>query len=176
GLLPTVTLSLAMGRQRMAKRNALIKNLNSVETLGCTTVICTDKTGTLTENQMTARKVYANRKVFEVSGSGYGPEGDFYRDGTILTDQEIKELTPLLSTAALCNDASLVEDEGIQGILGDPTEGALAVAAQKAFDIDARRRENKRVSVLPFDSDRKRMTVVTESDGEKDSMGKRSTQ
>ncbi|KAF5414075.1 MAG: Potassium-transporting ATPase ATP-binding subunit [Candidatus Methanogaster sp.] len=140
---------------------------NSVETLGCTTVICTDKTGTLTENQMTARKIYANRKVFEVSGSGYEPEGDFYRDGTILTDHEIKELTPLLSTAALCNDASLVEDDGMQGILGDPTEGALAVAAQKAFDIDAKRRENKRVSVLPFDSDRKRMTVVTESDGKR---------
>ena len=167
GLLPTVTLSLAMGSQRMAKRNALIKNLNSVETLGCTTVICTDKTGTLTENQMTARKIYANRKVFEVSGTGYEPEGDFYQDGTILTDQGIEELTPLLSTAALCNDASLVEDDGTRGIIGDPTEGALAVAAQKAFDISARRSENKRVSVLPFDSDRKRMTVVTESDGKR---------
>ncbi|HIE31949.1 MAG TPA: cation-transporting P-type ATPase, partial [Methanosarcinales archaeon] len=165
GLLPTVTLSLAMGSQRMAKRNALIKNLNSVETLGCTTVICTDKTGTLTQNQMTVRKIYANQNVFEVSGTGYEPKGDFYLDGKVLTD--IEQLSPILSTSVLCNDASLIEQGGAWDIIGDPTEGALLVAAQKAFDTKQKRDENPRANLIPFDSDRKRMTVVTESDREK---------
>ena len=165
GLLPTVTLSLAMGSQRMAKRNALLKNLNSVETLGCTTTICTDKTGTLTQNQMTVQRIYANRKVFSVSGTGYEPKGDFYLDGKPLTD--LKELIPILSTSVLCNDATLVEHDDNEGITGDPTEGALLVAAQKAFDIKQKRDDNPRVFLIPFDSDRKRMTVVTESDGKR---------
>ncbi|MEA1865553.1 MAG: cation-transporting P-type ATPase [Euryarchaeota archaeon] len=164
GLLPTVTLSLAMGSQRMAKRNALIKNLNSVETLGCTTVICTDKTGTLTQNKMVARKIYANQKVFEVSGTGYEPKGDFYLDERMLTKEETAQLNPILSASVLCNDATLRRDGDRWDITGDPTEGALLVAAQKAFDIESKRSENPRVSAIPFDSDRKRMTVVTESD------------
>jgi len=148
----------------MAKRNALIKNLNSVETLGCTTVICTDKTGTLTRNKMVARKIYANQKVFEVSGTGYEPKGDFYLDERMLTKEETAQLNPLLSASVLCNDATLRRGGDIWDITGDPTEGALLVAAQKAFDIESKRSENPRVSVIPFDSDRKRMTVVTESD------------
>lgn len=153
-----------MGSQRMAKRNALIKNLNSVETLGCTTVICTDKTGTLTQNKMTVQKIYTNHKVFAVSGTGYEPKGDFYLDERMLMEEGTAQLNPILTASVLCNEATLQRDGDGWDITGDPTEGALLVAAQKAFDIGSKRDENPRVSVIPFDSDRKRMTVVTESD------------
>jgi Ca2+-transporting ATPase len=114
----------------MAKRNALIKNLNAVETLGSTTVICTDKTGTLTQNQMTVRKIYANDMVVEVTGTGYEPEGDFQNEmGEKLSDGSLQNLVPLLTDAILCNDSGLVKEGDSWKIKGDPTEGALLVAA-----------------------------------------------
>jgi len=161
GLLPTVTLSLAMGVQRMAERHALIKKLSSVETLGCTTVICTDKTGTLTKNEMTVQKAWVAGERLEVSGIGYAPEGEFLRDGRALSPSDAGPVTLLAKAAGLCNNARLIEPEGEEGwsILGDPTEAALLVAAHKA-GFDHMKDESRRVFELPFDSVRKRMTTI----------------
>jgi potassium/sodium efflux P-type ATPase len=176
GLLPTVTLALAMGVQRMAKRHALIKKLSSVETLGCTTVICTDKTGTLTKNEMTVREAWVAGESIEVTGTGYAPEGELrYEDAALPAD--LREPASLLvRAAALCNNARLVPPEPPSAeecaldappetcgwtILGDPTEAALLVAARKAgFDEEHLPPGERRVFELPFDSVRKRMTVV----------------
>jgi len=161
GLLPTVTLTLSLGSQRMAKRNALIKSLNSVETLGSTTVICTDKTGTLTQNQMTVKAVYANNKNYSVSGKGYDPHGSISLGKTPLDKQGIKQLSHLIACADMCNDSSLSDIDGIPGIIGDPTEGALKVLSAKLKDVI--RPDGKRIDQIPFDSERKRMSVVVES-------------
>ena len=164
GLLPTVSLSLAMGVQRMAGRNALIKKLSSVETLGCTTVICTDKTGTLTKNEMTVREIWVHGQRIEVLGGGYAPTGDFQHDGSALTPERREALQILMRAAAFCNNARLIEpaEPGESWtILGDPTEAALLVAAKKAgFDYEAELAGSRRVFELPFDSVRKRMTTI----------------
>jgi magnesium-transporting ATPase (P-type) len=164
GLLPTVTLSLAMGVQRMAKRHALIKKLSSVETLGCTTVICTDKTGTLTKNEMTVRDIWVGGEHLQVSGAGYEPVGEFNHDGRPLSAAQIAALETLARAASLCNNARLIPpgspDESWT-ILGDPTEAALLVAAKKAgLDFEREYSKSRRVFELPFDSVRKRMTTV----------------
>jgi potassium/sodium efflux P-type ATPase len=164
GLLPTVTLSLAMGVQRMAERGALIKKLSSVETLGCTTVICTDKTGTLTKNEMTVRDIWVAGQHLEVSGGGYAPTGEYHDDGKELDAEQIKALELLVRAASLCNNARLIEPgtpEENWTILGDPTEAALLVAAKKAgYDHEAELESTRRVFELPFDSVRKRMTTI----------------
>jgi len=159
GLLPTVTLALALGTQRMARRNALVRRLSSVETLGETTVICTDKTGTLTENEMTVERVWSpDHGSFEVEGAGYEPFGRFRQDGEVASARPLHEL---LRCALLCNDARLTAGrEGIE-IVGDPTEAALVVVAEKGglrHEHEAARRP--RVGEIPFDSTRKRMTTV----------------
>ncbi|MRR12330.1 HAD family hydrolase, partial [bacterium] len=166
GLLPTVTLSLAMGVQRMAKRHALIKRLSSVETLGCTTVICTDKTGTLTKNEMTVREIWVAGHHMEVTGGGYDPSGEYRIDGKPLTPAQLESARTLSRAAAFCNNARLIEpagpDEG-WSILGDPTEAALLVAAKKSgFDYQVELGSARRVFELPFDSIRKRMTTIHE--------------
>jgi len=166
GLMPTLTLSLSMAVQRMAKRNALMKKLSSVETLGCTSVICTDKTGTLTTNQMSVRKMWFEDKVVEVEGSGYEPVGSFCVDGKILPQGVYKNnaLELLLRIAVLCNTAKLVAPEGVQkywSIIGDPTEGALLTLARKAgFDIDRERQGCLMQKRFPFESVRKRMSCI----------------
>lgn len=163
GLLPTVTLALAMGVQRMARRHALIKRLSAVETLGCTSVICTDKTGTLTQNEMTVRDIWTPTGIWSVTGTGYAPEGrvepvgrrDAPEDGSVRA---------LLTSAALCANARLLpprEQRHRWGVIGDPTEAALLVAARKAgIDPDAEERKTPRHRELPFDSRRKRMSTV----------------
>ena len=164
GMLPTVTLSLAVGVQRMASRNALIKRLSAVETLGCTSVICTDKTGTLTQNEMTVRNLWVPGRTLTVTGAGYAPEGEI-RDGSeermASTDPE---LALLLTAAALCTDARMVApQEGLGGwtVLGDPTEGALLRVAVKAgIDLDAVATALPRVRELPFESQRRRMSTI----------------
>ncbi|MDD5263382.1 MAG: cation-transporting P-type ATPase [Candidatus Bipolaricaulis sp.] len=169
GLLPTVTLSLAMGVQRMAKRNALIKKLSSVETLGSCTVICTDKTGTLTQNEMTVREAWVAGRRLTVSGVGYEPVGEFKPSGAgrAVLPEDLREL---LLAAALCNNAKLVPPSEGHGwsILGDPTEAALVVAAAKGgVSAAATVRETPRLRELPFDSVRKRMsTIHPHADGE----------
>ena len=159
GLLPTVTLSLALGTQRMARRNALVRRLSAVETLGETTVICTDKTGTLTENQMTVERVWSpDAGWFEVEGAGYETFGRFRQDGQVTNARPLREL---LRCALLCNDARLTAGTAGVEVVGDPTEAALVVVAEKGglrHEHEAARRP--RVAEIPFDSDRKRMTTV----------------
>ena len=170
GLLPTVTLSLAMAVQRMAKRNVLVKRLSSVETLGCTTVICTDKTGTLTTNEMTATRTWINKRTFEVSGTHYEPIGSFYHQGVALSRQELKEngLLEMFDTCVLCNNSALRQPIALGEpwtIAGDPTEAALLVVAAKGgIDIAARNAVLPRIAQLPFESVRKRMTCINRVD------------
>ncbi len=163
GMLPTVTLALAMSMQRMAKRGAMMKKLSSVETLGCTTVICTDKTGTLTCNEMTTTKVWVWNRDIRVSGAGYAPIGKFYLGSAELQVEENADVKLLLTAAALSSDARLVpptDQHPVWSILGDPTEGALQVAALKA-GLTLTPPPTRRL-VFPFDSRRKRMTAIVE--------------
>lgn len=164
GLLPTVTLSLAMGVQRMVRRQALVKRLSGVETLGCTTVICTDKTGTLTQNEMTVCEVWIDSHQVSVSGVGYDPVGSLSVNGKPLDDSLHDGLDRLLRAASRCNNARLLppSDEHSQwSILGDPTEAALLVAAVKAgIDLEADTQAAPRIRELPFDSRRKRMSTI----------------
>jgi magnesium-transporting ATPase (P-type) len=158
GLLPTVTLSLAIATQRMARRNALVRRLSAVETLGETTVICTDKTGTLTEDEMTAVRVWTPQGAVEVEGAGYEPFGRFRAHGRVVDPAPFHEL---LRAALLCNDARLAPAEGGWTIVGDPTEAALVVLAEKGglrHEQEAAR--FPRLTELPFSSERRRMTTI----------------
>ncbi len=171
GLLPTVTLSLAMGVQRMAKRNALIKRLSAVETLGCTTVICTDKTGTLTQNEMTVSHIWLPEGELTVSGVGYNAkDGAILQEGAAVTPGE-GALKQLLSGAALCSNARLVPPNGDSArytVLGDPTEAALIVAAEKGgYAICDLSTALPRLRELPFDSRRKRMSTIHQAGGDR---------
>lgn len=156
-----VTISLAIGVQRMVKRNALIRRLPAVETLGSTSVICSDKTGTLTKDEMTVRKIFVAGQMLNVSGAGYEPRGQFSRDGA--TVEPAHPLTLLLRAAALASDAHIVhsETDGRWQIKGDPTEGALVVAAAKAglnkADLES---QFPRMNEIPFTSETKRMTTL----------------
>jgi P-type Ca2+ transporter type 2C len=165
GLLPTVTLSLALATQRMARRNALVRRLSSVETLGETTVICSDKTGTLTANEMTVQRVWTRAGAVSVEGAGYEPFGRFRAGGRVI---EAADLTEFLRAGLLCNDARLVQSEGNWRIVGDPTEGALVVLAEKG-GLHHRQEAGRspRLFELPFSSERKRMTTVHASGGER---------
>jgi len=155
-----VTGALAIGMHQMAKRNALVRKMPAVETLGCTTVICSDKTGTLTKGEMTVRKIFSGGKLIEVTGVGYTPEGEFKGSDTANTTKQ-QSLQLLLKGGLLCSDAILEEKEGKWLIKGDPTEGALVVAAVKAgFHETEMRLENPRVEEIPFSSERKRMSTI----------------
>lgn len=164
GLLPTVTLSLAMAVQRMSKRNALVKKLSSVETLGSTTVICTDKTGTLTQNEMTVSHLWMAGKRLDVTGVGYGPKGDVTLNGKKVLAKDDADLNLLLTGAALCSNARLLppnEEAHRYTVLGDPTEACLGVVAQKAgIDMQKQQERTPRLRELPFESRRKRMTTI----------------
>ncbi len=154
-----VTVGLALGVRRMVKRHALVRKLPSVETLGSTNIICTDKTGTLTQNKMTVEKVYVNGTILNVTGRGYEPVGEFFKE-----DRPVSEdghLHKLLVTGALCNDAGLVQEEGTWDIMGDPTEGALVVvAAKEGIWRTSLEEKHKRVGEVPFSSERKMMTTL----------------
>jgi Ca2+-transporting ATPase len=156
-----VTISLALGVRRMVKRNALVRRLLAVEVLGSTSIICSDKTGTLTKDEMTARKIYVAGKIARISGEGYEPHGQFSIDGR--TFEPDKALKQLLQAATLASDSELVfnQSEGRWHVKGDPTEGALIVAAAKGglkkTDLDSR---FQRVNEIPFTSERKRMTTL----------------
>jgi len=159
-----VTISLAIGVQKMIRRNALIRRLPAVETLGSTSVICSDKTGTLTKDEMTVQKIYTTGGVYHVSGAGYFPEGEFSLNGG-KPIPPTKELLLMLTAAVLASDTSLVKggQDGGSGwdIKGDPTEGALVVAAAKAgLDKDALDAANPRIHEIPFSSETKRMTTL----------------
>jgi len=154
-----VTGALAIGMHQMAKSNALVRKMPAVETLGCTTVICSDKTGTLTKGEMTVRKIFTSGKAIEVTGAGYEPKGDF--KGSEIDIKNGKSLQLLLQGALLCSDAVLEEKEGKWFVKGDPTEGALVVAAVKVGLHETEMRlENPRIEEIPFSSERKRMTTI----------------
>jgi len=159
-----VTLALALGARRMAARNALVRRLPAVETLGSVTVLATDKTGTLTEGAMVARVVWTEGGEAAVSGSGYGPDGRISRDGHVPSPEQDPDLARLLAAAILCNDSTLrppTDDDPGWRALGDPTEAALLVAAGK-FGLEPRALKNRfpRVMEVPFESDRRCMTTV----------------
>ncbi len=154
-----VTISLALGVQRMVHRNALVRRLPAVETLGSTSVICSDKTGTLTRNEMTVRSIVTREESVDVSGVGYEPTGAFTRDGREVPPSE--RVREILGAALLCSDARLAREDGSWHVQGDPTEGALVVAAAKAgLDQTALEAARPRVHEVPFTSERKRMATV----------------
>lgn len=154
-----VTISLAIGVRRMVRRQALVRRLPVVETLGSTSVICTDKTGTLTRNEMTVRRVVTADEAVEVSGVGYDPRGELLRDGAAVTPPAA--VCEALRAAVLSSDACVREDQGQWRIEGDPTEAALIVAAAKAgLDQTALNRSQPRTGELPFSSERRRMTTL----------------
>jgi Ca2+-transporting ATPase len=158
--LPAVTtICLALGVQRMVKRHALLRRLPAVETLGCTTFICSDKTGTLTQNEMTVQKLYVNGETIDVGGVGYEPEGSFYLNGTAITPQDEPHLLRLLRAGSSCNDSHLINDNGLWQVRGDPTEGALVVVAAKA-GIKKEELTVPRIAEVPFSSERKRMATI----------------
>jgi Ca2+-transporting ATPase len=165
GLPAVVTITLALGMQRMVRRHVLLRKLRAVETLGSTTVICSDKTGTLTQNQMTVTQIYAAGQLIHVTGKGYDPVGAFRMDATDVDPVSNQPLSLLLLSAVLCNDAQLIHsEEGAWRMIGDPTEGALVVMAAKAgLSCDRLEKAYPRVNEIPFDSDRKRMTTINEA-------------
>ncbi len=161
GLPAVVTICLALGMREMVRRNALIRRLPAVETLGSATAVCSDKTGTLTQNQMTAVRLYFAEHRLDISGEGYHPVGEFTHSAGTAVLSEHPEAIALLTGSLLCSDARLEKDGDGYRMVGDPTEGALVVAAAKAGlwreEVEARQ---PRVAEIPFDSDRKRMTTV----------------
>ncbi|MCK5598305.1 cation-transporting P-type ATPase [bacterium] len=169
GLPAVATITLAIGMGKMAKKNALVKSLPAVETLGSTTVICTDKTGTLTENQMTLKKAALFQKTYDITGTGYDPKGDYLLSGKKIAVESDPVLTEFLQLGALCSNAAISENEGDWSVVGDPTEGALLSAAAKAgFDhayFEQARFE--RSGEIPFSSEAKYMAVSVEHNGTK---------
>ncbi len=166
GLPAVVTISLALGMREMIKRHALIRKLSSVETLGSATVICSDKTGTLTQNEMTVTRLWADGQFIDVTGTGYAPLGDFKADGNIVRIADYPAIMTVLWLGLLNNDSSLEttgeeDSQKTYRIVGDPTEGALLVAAAKAGAAHVEIKEAyPRENEVPFDSDRKRMITI----------------
>lgn len=159
GLPAVITITLAIGMRAMAKHNALVRKLPALETLGATTVICADKTGTLTKNQMTVKRLYVSKTIIDVTGEGYNPKGNFFIEKKQIDPKKSKDLSFLLRIGALCNNAHFNVEK--KEILGDPTEGCLIVAAEKAgFKHDQLKQTYPYISELPFDSDRKRMSTI----------------
>lgn len=173
GLPAVITVTLALGTQRMVRRNALIRKLPAVETLGSVTTICSDKTGTLTQNKMVVQSVYTNasssnpsektcnHQEFRVTGEGYAPTGEFQLQNNKVEVQDYRELQALLVACAVCNDSVLQQQQGQWTILGDPTEGALVtLAAKGGIEKDQWDSKLPRVGEFPFSSERKRMSVI----------------
>ena len=166
GLAAVVTITLALGMREMITRHALIRRLSSVETLGSTTVICSDKTGTLTQNQMTVTRMWVDGTTFEITGGGFGQTGDFKVDGGVVDLRDYPASTTVLWVATLANDAQIEAEPTKDGdnasrVIGDPTEAALLIAAAKAGAFRDRLEEAyPRIDEIPFDSSRKRMTTV----------------
>ncbi|WP_348238026.1 cation-transporting P-type ATPase [Trichocoleus sp. Lan] len=164
GLPAVITVTLALGTQRMVRRHALIRKLPAVETLGSVTTICSDKTGTLTQNKMVVQRVDTANHTFRVTGEGYIPTGEFYLDERQVAAEQYRDLQMLMLGCVLCNDAMLQHDKNEWAILGDPTEGALIVLAGKGgIDKEPLSRQMRRVAEFPFSSERKRMSAICEA-------------
>jgi P-type Ca2+ transporter type 2C len=161
GLPAILSVVLALGARRLAARHAIVKKLSSVETLGSASVICSDKTGTLTRGEMTVEQVVTASGRVRVTGTGYRPDGRVEHDGVVLADGPLRrEVTLVLSGGALASDSVLSEDRGEWTVQGDPTEGAFLVAEHKLGPVDARTSRYRRVGQVPFTSERKMMTTV----------------
>ena len=161
GLPAVLTITLAIGVGRMARRNAIIRRLPAVETLGSTTVICSDKTGTLTRNEMTVQRLWAGGPQFDLTGVGYSPEGDLRREGQPVDPGVAPALLALLRAGLLCNDSVLRQKDGAWRIEGDPTEGALLVAARKAgLDAVEAQAAAPRLDAVPFESEHQYMATL----------------
>jgi len=164
GLPVVLTIALAVGVKRMARRNAIIRRLAAVETLGSTTVICTDKTGTLTQNEMTTKVIYDGEHVFETTGGGYDPRGEILHEWVPVAEAEREHLFMALRIGLLCNESSLFEEGGQWKVNGDPTEGALIAAARKGgLNPEEEKARYPQVAVLPFESDRGYMATLHRS-------------
>ncbi|MBB6452981.1 Ca2+-transporting ATPase [Salirhabdus euzebyi] len=166
GLPAIVTVALSLGVQRMIKRRAVVRKLSAVETLGSASIICSDKTGTMTQNEMTVKQIYLSGRRLYVSGKGYEPKGKFTERDSTINPLKDRGLNKLLHYSLLCNHAEIMEKKGKYLIDGDPTEGALVVAAQKAGITRKQLQSFQIIYEIPFDSTRKRMSVVVE-DSEK---------
>ncbi|MFH1487567.1 MAG: HAD-IC family P-type ATPase [Pseudomonadota bacterium] len=168
GLPIVLTIALAVGVQRMARRNAIIRKLPAVETLGSTTVICTDKTGTLTKNEMTVKVVYDGEHVFDLTGGGYDTTGEILHEWVIAKEQERQQLFMCFRIGLLCNESSLFEEDGETKVDGDPTEGALIVSALKAgLQPEKERADYRQLALIPFESERGYMATLHEHGGER---------
>ncbi|MFA5875374.1 MAG: calcium-translocating P-type ATPase, SERCA-type [Candidatus Margulisiibacteriota bacterium] len=166
GLPAVVTMALALGVKRMVSRHVLIRKLPSVETLGCATVICSDKTGTLTKNEMTVTHIFDGKHLIKVTGIGYQPVGQFLSGNTIVTTGQLPALAQILHCGVLCNGAELIQDKENYKIAGDPTEAALLVCAAKAnLWKEKLEAQFPFEEEIPFDSTRKKMTVVRKISG-----------
>ena len=155
GLPAVITLTLALGTQRMLKKNSVIKRLAAVEALGSTTVICADKTGTMTTNEMTVKKIWVNGKIIDVTGVGFNPKGDFLLNGNKIDPRRIGSLDILLKIGSMCNNSILKGGKQWE-VIGDPTEGALKVLAEKS----GIKEDYKKINEIPFSSERKKMTTI----------------
>lgn len=168
GLPIVVTITMAIGISRMAKRNAIIRKLPAVETLGSTTVICSDKTGTLTKNEMTVKAIYDGRHSYEVTGSGYDPKGEILHDWETCDPSVLEGLCGVARIGMLCNESDLYEENGQFKVDGDPTEGALIVSAMKVGLVtEEEKKRFPQISILPFESDRGFMASLHQLDGRK---------
>ncbi|MEE4136339.1 MAG: HAD-IC family P-type ATPase [Desulforhopalus sp.] len=161
GLPIVVTIAMAVGVARMAGNNAIIRKLPAVETLGSTTVICSDKTGTLTRNEMTVTRLFDGEHVYEMSGTGYEPKGELQRDGLHVSVGENPQLELLLRIGLLCNESAVYEEEGRFHVNGDPTEGALIVSAQKGgLGCETEKENYPQLDLVPFESERGYMATL----------------
>lgn len=166
GLPAIVTVALSLGVQRMIRKKAIVRKLSAVETLGCTSVICSDKTGTITENQMTVKEIYVNNEYIKVTGDGYHTEGDFLLNNKKI-GQDYSNIERMLLYGMLCNHATLQVKQGKYIVDGDPTDGALLIAARKIGLLHMASDHYKIIKELPFDSKRKRMSVVIEDENKR---------
>ncbi|MCX6766087.1 MAG: cation-transporting P-type ATPase [Candidatus Moranbacteria bacterium] len=161
GLPAAISVALSLGMKRLLKSNVLAKKLNAVETLGSVSAICTDKTGTITKNELTVTKIIIDNRIINVTGEGYKPEGKFSINGKIINAQEIRNFDLLFKIGTLCNDASLVKENGTYKILGDPTEGAIIVAGKKFNPKDGIYEIGEyKINENPFSPERRKMSVV----------------
>jgi Ca2+-transporting ATPase len=168
GLPIVVTITMAIGISRMAKRNAIIRKLPAVETLGSTTVICSDKTGTLTKNEMTVKVIYDTQHTYEVTGSGYEPKGEILHDWESCDQAALAGLCGILRIGMLCNESNLFEEKGEFRVEGDPTEGALIVSAMKAgLHPEEEKKLYPQRSIIPFESEWGFMATLHEHEGKK---------
>lgn len=168
GLPIVVTITMAIGISRMAKRNAIIRKLPAVETLGSTSVICSDKTGTLTKNEMTVKAIHDTQHSYEVTGSGYDPEGEILKDWEACEVSSMDGVCGVLRIGLLCNESRIYEEDGQYRVDGDPTEGALIVSAMKAgLKPEVERERYPQLSIIPFESERGFMATIHQHNDKK---------